>query len=95
MHKVLITGLICAFASIVVLSGPWRSIFGIGCFKPFSLVSSIDTDLDGNPWSIVLPAGWFGLSVYMVSLMCFASFYVWVKTSFDVEKSADSAEELE
>merc|ERR1712107_567485 len=78
MHKVLITGLICAFASIVVLSGPWTSIFGIGCFKPFSLVSIIDTDLDGNPWSIVLPTGWFGISVYMVSLMCFVSFYLWV-----------------
>jgi len=91
MHFVLVTGLTFAFASIVVLSGPWRSIFGVGCFKPFSLVSSIDTDLDGNPWSIVLPAGWFGLSIYMVSLTCFASFYFWVKKS--LMKSGVAAEE--
>jgi len=81
----LIMGLVLAEASIAVLSGPWKSMFGIRCFRPFSLVSSIDTDLDGNVWSIVLPAGWIGLGIYGLSCMCLASFYLWASRFKDLD----------
>eukprot|EP00811_Abedinium_folium_P006224 NODE_1572_length_2433_cov_16.762359.p1 GENE.NODE_1572_length_2433_cov_16.762359~~NODE_1572_length_2433_cov_16.762359.p1 ORF type:complete len:745 (-),score=196.43 NODE_1572_length_2433_cov_16.762359:199-2277(-) len=83
-------GVVIQEACLIVLAGPWSSIFGekAKCFRAFSLVKSVSKDLDGNPFMIVLPLGKIVLIAFTVGCGLLAVFYIWAKV-----KTSDSASE--
>lgn len=78
--SLLVLGVACLEISIILLAGPWEPLLGVTCFKPFSLMSSVDKDLNGDPMSIVNPLGWVALSFFMTSVLTLTTFYFWAQS---------------
>jgi len=76
----LMFGLVCAEASVLLLALPSNLLekeFGAACFKPFGLMSSIETDLGGSVWAIVNPLGWMAIGFCASSMALLGVFYSW------------------
>lgn len=87
----LVCGFICMEGCLLVLVGPWDAVFGMPCFKPFDLMSSIERDLGGSPWAIIEPLGWAALVMAVVSAVSTFVFYTWVGVHVRVRIGATSS----
>lgn len=91
--SLLVLGLACLEVSIILLAGPWDGLFGVTCFKPFSLMSSVEKDLNGDPMSIVNPMGWVALAFFMTAVLMLTAFHLWAQNRVGNAKSALEAGE--
>lgn len=78
--SLLVLGLVCLEVSIILLAGPWKALFGVTCFKPFSLMSSVEKDLNGDPMSIVNQLGWVALAFFTISVLTLTAFHFWAQS---------------
>jgi hypothetical protein len=92
--SLLIIGIACLEVSIILLAGPWEPVFGVTCFKQFSLMSSIDKDLNGDPLSIVNPLGWVALSFFMISVLTLTVFHFWMQNRVGNAQSTNEGKPL-
>lgn len=83
----LVVGFVCLEVSIILLAGPWEAVFGVTCFKPFSLMSSVEKDLNGDPMSIVNPLGWVALAFFFTSVLTLTAFHLWAQNRVGNQKS--------
>lgn len=67
-QKLLLTGLLLAEVACLLLVGPLQ------CFHRLEMTSTVESDLGGNPWNLVLPVGWCSLAFAAASKTCLALF---------------------
>lgn len=75
MRAVLILGLLLMEVSIAILMA--AETLGMHCFKEFDLTSSVEENLQGDPWSLVNAIGWLALALFTLSCALLCSFMCW------------------
>jgi len=79
VRAVLVGGLVCVYASCVLMAGPWKMFLGTSCFKKFEITSSVAEALGGNALSVVQPLGWAAIAFCAISGALLGYFNTWAK----------------
>merc|ERR1711879_303802 len=65
--------------AMLVIFAAGKTLFGVPCFTPFDVTSSIAADLGGNPLNIMQPLGWLGTALFAGSMCCLMMFKMWAR----------------
>eukprot|EP00747_Dinoflagellata_sp_TGD_P080847 gnl/TRDRNA2_/TRDRNA2_161060_c0_seq8.p1 gnl/TRDRNA2_/TRDRNA2_161060_c0~~gnl/TRDRNA2_/TRDRNA2_161060_c0_seq8.p1 ORF type:complete len:784 (+),score=88.89 gnl/TRDRNA2_/TRDRNA2_161060_c0_seq8:64-2415(+) len=93
VKEILIVGFLCMEVSVWSLSLPWHYLFGEDghCFRKFGLMSSVEKDLQGDIFRLVLPLGWTAMALGTAGALCQGLFYFCLRSDEDLVEEETKA----